>query len=71
MDELSESGRIMPLRQRILGKINKKKSGTDTKSENNNVKSDETYVQIFKCHFDPFFMKWSNKLFSKIGFWII
>ena len=47
MDELSESGRIMPLRQRILGKINKKKSGTDTKSENNHVKSDETYVQIF------------------------
>ena len=28
-----------------------KKSGTDTKSENNPVKSDETYVQIFKCHF--------------------
>ena len=56
MDELSETGRIMPLRQRFLDKINqnKKKSGTDTKSENNLVKSDETYVQIFKCYFDPF-----------------
>ena len=26
-------------------------SGKDTKSKNNPVKSDETYVQIFNCHF--------------------
>ena len=33
---------------------NENKSVTDTRSENNPVKSDEAYVQIFKCHFDPF-----------------
>ena len=30
------------------------------------MKSDETYVQIVKCHFDPFSAIWSRKVFSKI-----
>merc|ERR1712129_419384 len=42
------------------------KCGTDTKSENNPVKSDETYVQIFICHFDPFWIICSRKVFCEI-----
>ena len=36
--------------------------------KNNPVKSDKTYVQIFKCHFDPFSIKWSKNIFCEIIF---
>ena len=32
------------------------------------MKSAETSVQIFKCHFDPFSIKWSKNLFCEIIF---
>ena len=32
------------------------------------MKSDETYVQIFTCHFDPFWIICSRKVFSEIIF---
>ena len=54
----SESGMIIPFRQGIQGKMNQKTKKRRLVQiqciKNNPVKSDKTYVQIFKCHFDPF-----------------
>ena len=51
---------LYPLKKNLgLTKLKDKenKSDTDTKIENNPLKSAETSVQIFKCHFDPFLIK--------------
>ena len=49
---------LLPPQKDNLGltklKDKENKSDTDTKIENNPLKSAETSVQIFKCHFDPF-----------------
>ena len=59
--KISESGRIMPYRQGIQGKMNQKtkkrfRYNTDTMTKKNPVKSDDTLVQIFKYHVDLFWI---------------
>ena len=58
---------LYPLKRELgLTKLKYKenKSDTDTKIENNPLKSAETSVQIFKCHFDPFWIEFWINIFN-------